>query len=112
MGLTTSFDDLAIAAVKTAAGERFLVGARAHGELLDPGSIGGGHTEFPPPLDRSLVKALEASGIRPYTLMPESVLRAGLRELGLPDEEIDRRFATARKLITTVTEYRVRGESH
>jgi hypothetical protein len=106
------FDDLVITGVKTTDGERFLVGARARGELLDPGAVGGSHTDFPPPLDRSLVKALEASGIRPYTLLPESVLRAGLRELGLLEEEIDRRFVTARKLITTVTEYRLPGESH
>jgi hypothetical protein len=107
-----SFDDLVITGMKTAEGERFLVGARARGELLDPGAVGDSHTDFPPPLDRSLVKALETSGIRPYTLMPESVLRAGLRELGLPQEEIDRRFASARKSISTVTEYRLRDESH
>ena len=50
--------------------------------------------------------------IRPYTLMPESVLRAGSRELGLSEQDIDARFAAARKSISTVTEYRLRDESH
>jgi hypothetical protein len=107
-----SFDDLVITGVKTAEGERFLIGARARGELLDAGSTGSSDLQFPPPLEPSLAKALEASGIRPYALIPESVLRAGLRELGFSEEEIDRRFETARKMITTIKEYRLRGESH
>ena len=44
--------------------------------------------------------------------MPESVLRAGLRELGLSEQDIDARFAAARKSISTVTKYRLRDESH
>jgi hypothetical protein len=106
------FDDLVVAGVKTAEGERFLVGARARGELLDSASEGSSDVQFPPPLDRSLIEALDASGIRPYALMPEPVLRAGLRELGLSEEEINRRFETARKMITTITEDRLRDGSH
>lgn len=106
------FDDLVIAGVKTAEGERFLVGARARGELVDQDSVGSSRLPFPPPIDRALRKALDATGIRPYTLMPESVLRAGLRELGLSEQDIDGRFEAARKLISTVTEYRLRDESH
>jgi hypothetical protein len=105
------FDDLVITGVKTAEGERFLIGARARGELVDDDSVGSSQT-FPPPIDRELRKALDATGIRPYTLMPESVLRAGLRELRLSERDIDRRFEAARKLISTVTEYRLRDESH
>ena len=106
------FDDLVIAGVKTTEGERFLVGARARGEFVDQDSVECGHLQFPPSLDRSLSKALDATGIRPYTLMPESVLRAGLRELGLSEQDIDGRFEAARKLISTVTEYQLRDESH
>ena len=107
-----TFDDLVVAGVQTAEGERFLVGARARGELVEHDSFGSSHLPFPPPLDRALSKALGATGIRPYTLMPESVLRAGLRELGLSEQDIDGRFEAARKLISTVTEYRLRDESH
>lgn len=106
------FDDLVIAGVKTAEGERFLVGARARGELVDHHPAESSHLPFPPVMDRALRKALDATGIRPYTLMPESVLRAGLRELGLSEQDIDERFDAARKLISTVTEYRRRDQSH
>ena len=106
------FDDLVITGVKTAEGERFLIGARARGELIDHDSIGGSHLPFPPPMDRALRRALDATGIRPYMLMPESVLRAGLRELGLSEQDIDGRFEAARKLISTVTEYQLRDNSH
>ena len=106
------FDDLVIAGLKTAEGERFLVGTRARGELVDHDSVGSSHLSFPPPMDRALRKALDATGIRPYTLMPESVLRAGLRELGLSEQDIDGRFEAARKLISTVIEYQLRDESH
>lgn len=105
-------DDLVIAGVKTAEGERFLVGARARGELVDHDSVGSSPLPFPPPMDRALSKALDTTGIRPYTLMPESVLRAGLRELGLSEQDIDGKFEAARKLISTITEYRLRDESH
>ena len=106
------FDDLVITGVKTAQGERFLVGARARGELIDHDSIGVSHLPFPPPIEPTLRKALDATGIRPYVLMPESVLRAGLRELGLSEQDLDARFEAARKLISTVTERPFRGESH
>jgi len=106
------FDDLMITGMKTTEGERFLIGARARGEVIDHDSPGVSHLPFPPPMDRALRKALDATGIRPYMLMPESVLRAGLRELGLTEQDIDRRFEAARKLISTVTEYQLRDDSH
>jgi hypothetical protein len=107
-----SFDDLVITGMKTAGGERFLIGARARGELVDHDSIGISHLPFPPPMDGAVRKALDAAGIRPYMLMPESVLRAGLGELGLAEQDINRRFEAARKLISTVTEYQLRDDSH
>jgi hypothetical protein len=56
-----SFDDLVITGMKTAEGERFLIGARARGEL------------------------------------------------GLTEQDINRRFEAARKLISSVTESLQRG---
>lgn len=106
------FDALVIAGVKTPEGERFLIGARAYGELVDDNSAGSGDLQFPPPIDRALSNALEAAGIRPYALMPESVLRAGLKELGLSEQDIDGKFEAARRLISTVTEHWRRDESH
>ena len=107
-----AFENLVIAGMRTSEGERFLVGARAGGEVLNDESVDTSPPPFPPPLDHSQRKALEFAGIRPYTLMPESVLRAGLRELGLSEEEIDKRFAAARRLISTITETRRDGGSH
>lgn len=106
------FENLVIAGMRTSEGERFLVGAQARGALLTDESVDTAPPQFPPPLDHSQRKALERAGIRPYTLMPESVLRAGLSEFGLSEEEIEKRFAAARKLISTVTETRSYGGSH
>lgn len=107
-----AFEELVIVGMRTSEGERFLVGAQTRGELFEEGSLSAAPSPFPPPLDHSQVKALERAGIRPYTLMPEPVLRAGLKELGLSEADINGRFAAARKLISTVTETRSHRGSH
>src|SRR5262245_43381027 len=103
-GESMQFDDLVIVGLKTADGERFLVGAKpkrdAAGEEEDVG--------FPPEIPPTIISALAAANLVPYEPVRESVMRSALQELGLTAPEIDARFLEARRWMTTITTTTVR----
>jgi hypothetical protein len=87
MPVDNQLDDIVIVGLKTADGERFLVGTKE---------------ASPPEIAPTIVSALAAANLVPYEPVRESVMRSGLLELGLTAPEVDARFLEARRWMATV----------
>ena len=84
-------------------GEQFGAGVKVQGEYFEAGSQSPGRVVTGAPTDHPLYQALKKVGIEPYSPHSEDELRAALIAMGLDQEEIDKKFQSAREYKTTIT---------
>jgi hypothetical protein len=94
--------ELVVTGMRTVDGERFFVGRRVNGHIVEDTEAAAEST-FPPELSAPARKALEVVGITPYAPIREADLREKLGQLGLREFEIDSYFVEARRWMTHVS---------
>jgi hypothetical protein len=98
-----SFNQLSVAGGTTSDGERFCALVKERSEYLDPDSGSKGEFVSCAASDHPLHAELAKAGIKPYELHTEAELRSRLKAIGLTEDEINTKFWSARKHMTTIT---------